>query len=61
MYKRQANSYAGAQRLVGPVLVLPYSEYFLSDEVETDAEGQKRKRQVTRRIERAVHLSLIHI
>lgn len=51
-----ANSYAGAQRLVGPVLAMPYTEFFTADEVETDSDGQKRKRQVPRRIERAVHI-----
>ncbi|HRE16686.1 MAG TPA: cell envelope integrity protein CreD [Rhodocyclaceae bacterium] len=46
-----ANSYAGAQRLTGPVLVLPYTEYFTVDETETDVDGKKSKRQVTRRVE----------
>lgn len=46
-----ANSYAGAQRLTGPVLVLPYTEYFTVDEIETAVDGTKSKRQVTRRVE----------
>lgn len=49
-----ANSYAGAQRLAGPVLVLPYTEYFTVEDWETDTDGQRRKRQVTKRIERTL-------
>lgn len=51
-----ANSYAGAQQLVGPVLVMPYTEFFTVEELETDSEGNKRKRQAARRIERTLHI-----
>ncbi len=51
-----ANSYAGAQQLIGPVLVLPYVETYLADETKIDADGQKRKQQVLHRFERTVHI-----
>lgn len=45
-------SYAGPQRLLGPVLVMPYSERYRSEETTTDADGNKRKQLVERRVDR---------
>jgi len=46
-------SYAGSQRLLGPVLIMPYSEFYQAEETTTDDEGNKQKRTVERRVERS--------
>lgn len=51
-----ANSYAGAQRLAGPVLVLPYTETYVGEEITTDDEGVKHKRKVAKRAEKAIYI-----
>ncbi|MBS1198391.1 MAG: inner rane CreD family protein [Proteobacteria bacterium] len=49
-------SYAGTQRLLGPVLVMPYSEFYTVDEITTDVDGKKIKQPVEHRVEHARHV-----
>ena len=45
-----ASSYAGAQRILGPVLVMPYQESYMVEETLSDENG-KRKHSVERRVD----------
>lgn len=44
-------SYATQQRLLGPVLVIPYRETYFSEEAVTDAKGNRTQKQVEQRVD----------
>lgn len=48
-------SYSGPQRLLGPVLIMPFSEIYQAEETTTD-DGKKQKRTVERRVERSRYI-----
>ena len=43
-------SYATQQRLLGPVLVIPYRETYFSEEAVTDAKGNRTQKQIEQRV-----------
>jgi len=44
-------SYATQQRLLGPVLVIPYRETYFSEEAVTDAKGNRTQKQIEQRVD----------